>query len=168
MKTREIITGLIVFTGIVFGFLIPGRGQGQNNPAEQPGTAKVPAGQIDPKDVRNCVNDYIKKDIGLKGGYFLIYDTEDKKALTLQLNRVYDQISFIKNENVYFACCDFKEVCGACLTGKEYDISKDRKIDIDFWMKSDGRNFEVYRILIHKADGKERYAYKNDEIVQVK
>ncbi|MBI5359615.1 MAG: hypothetical protein HZA48_03435, partial [Planctomycetes bacterium] len=146
MKTKEIITGLIIFTGIVFGFLIPGSGQGQNSPAERPGTAKLPSGQIDSRDARNCVNDYIKKDTGLKGGYFLIYDAEDKKALTLKLNKVYDQISFIKNENTYFACCDFKEACDACLTGKEHDMSKDRKFDIDFWLKNDGKNLEISRI----------------------
>jgi hypothetical protein len=39
---------------------------------------------------------------------------------------------------------------------------------MDFWMKKDGKKFEVYRILIHKLNGKERHTYKNDEITPVK
>ena len=68
-----------------------------------------------------------------------------------------DKVSYIKKEDAYFACTDFKTTDGQAA------------YDIDFWMKKakDGK-LEVYKTKIHKKDGEPRFTYKDDEIVEVK
>ncbi|MBI4835024.1 MAG: hypothetical protein HY811_09445 [Planctomycetes bacterium] len=174
MKLKVLAIGLLIL-GLSFGFYFYANGQDHNGPGEHPGVKtehpgmkEHPGEKVTPEDVRKGINDYIKKDSELKGGYFLVYDAKEMKTWTLQLSKVHDWISLIKKEDAYFTCCDFTEICGECLIGKKHDIEKHHKMDIDFWMKKDGKKFEVFRIVIHKLDGAERHTYQDDEIAPVK
>jgi hypothetical protein len=118
--------------------------RGQEHP-EHPKSAKSKQPAISEEDLADAIQDYVKKDAALKGGYFLIYDEEAKRPLALTLERVHrDRLSWI-SDDTYFACADFK---GA--NGKTYDI--------DIFMKGKNKNkLQVTEISIHKEAGKERY-----------
>jgi hypothetical protein len=120
--------------------------------AEHPGEATLSAGQII-KGIKN----HIDKVTEINEGYFPAYDSKEKKGLGLKLIRVHeDRVSYLKTEDAYFACTDFKTADGKTT------------YDIDFWMRKgkDGK-LEVYRTKIHKKDGVPRFTYRDDEIVPV-
>jgi hypothetical protein len=91
---------------------------------------------------------YIQQDAKLKGGYFLVYDTEEKKPLALTLDKVHrDRLSGIGG-GVYFACTDMKSA------GVPYDL--------DFFMKRSENGIEITDVSIHKKNGKPRYDWKEE------
>ena len=121
--------------------------------AEHPGKeAALSAGQI-----INGIKTHIDKVTKANEGYFPVYDSKEGKGLGLKLIKVHeDRVSYIKKEGAYFACTDF-----VAEDGKE-------KYDVDFWMKKTKKGtLEVYQTKIHKKDGKPRFTYQDDEIVEV-
>ena len=94
--------------------------------------------------IAKAIRDYAQKDMGLKGGYFLVYDPEAKKPLALTLDRVHDDKLCQVSERLCFACADFKTP-----EGKVYDL--------DFFVKHTESGLEVTEISIHKENGKPRY-----------
>lgn len=111
---------------------------------------------VSAENVRKAIRSYVEDDSRLKGGHFLLYDAKNKQVLKLGFVRVHDRIGHIKKEDAHFACADFK-VAGRKTT-----------YDIDFWMKKDDQGqLKVYKILVHKKNGRPRFIYKDDKIVPV-
>jgi len=128
----------------------PGKTHAAEHPGEQ---AMLSAGQI-----IQGIKGHIARVTKESGGVFPIHDTKENKHLKLKLVKVHeDKVSYIKKDDAYFACTDFITDDGKT------------KYDVDFWMKEgkDGK-LEVYMTKIHKQDGKPRFTYKDDEIVEVK
>lgn len=103
------------------------------------------------KEIGEAIQAFVKTDVDLKGGYFLIYDKEAKKPLVLALDHVHeDKLSSIGG-GVHFACVDFKTEDGKQL------------YDVDFFLKgNDPKALAVTEIMVHKEDGKPRYNWKED------
>jgi hypothetical protein len=100
------------------------------------------------------IKDHIDKVTKANAGYFPITDSEEGKDLRLKFIKVHeDKVSYIKKEDAYFACVDFKTDDGKTT------------YDIDFWMKKGifGK-LNVFQTKIHKKDGKPRFTYQDDEI----
>ena len=111
------------------------------HPKEHP---KSKASGITKDAIAKAIKDYVQKDTGLKGGYFLVYDPVAKIPLALTLDHVHDDKLCQVSEHVCFACADFKTP-----EGKVYDL--------DFFVKHAGSGLEVTEISVHKEDGKPRY-----------
>ena len=124
------------------------------HPGEHPGEpAEVTAAKV-----KEGIMTYLNKDIELKGGYFLIYDTQDRLVRQLKFVRLHeDKLNYVKADNSYFACSDFVSADGGT------------KVDVDFWLEhhKDTDKCEVTKITIHKLNGKPRYTYVDDKIVPV-
>ena len=103
------------------------------------------------------IKDNIDKVTKEHKGYYPLKDEEEGKDLKLSLVKVHeDRVSYIKKDDAYFACTDFKTDNGKTT------------YDIDFWMKKNKKGeLEVYKEKIHKKDGKPRFTYKDDEIVEI-
>jgi len=93
-----------------------------------------------------AINDYVDTDSKLKGGFFLVYDSESKSALQLTLTKVHEERLAQVGENLYFACSDFDDVSG-------------KSFDLDFFMKKENDQLVVTEVMIHKQDGKARYSW---------
>ena len=122
-------------------------GQAPEHPAEHPqehphGNQKV---GISKDDLTDAIQDYVRKEADLKGGFFLVYDKAPGRTLTLTLDRVHRERLSRVAADTYFACADFKSS-----EGKTYDL--------DIFMRGPGKDkLEVTEISVHKEDGKERY-----------
>ncbi len=92
---------------------------------------------------------YIEEDSKLKGGYFLVYDTVDKKPLQLELLKVHRDKLATLGEGVYFACTDMRAADGTVY-------------DLDFFMKETDDGIETTEIAVHKKSGKPRYSWKEE------
>ncbi len=135
--------------------LIPlGTGFAQEHPEHPTKTAPQPKLEVTKETMAKAITDYISQDAAMKGGYFLIYDPQAKKTLTLTLDKVHqDRLSQV-DDRLFFACSDFKSS-----DGKSYDL--------DFFMKgkevASGMELTVSEIMIHKQDGKPRYNWYEEE-----
>lgn len=128
--------------------IAPGKSVG-----EHPGAGSA----LSAASVIKGIKSHIKNITAANAGLFAITDPVQKKALKLKLVRIHeDKVSYIKKDDAYFACTDFKIEDGS------------EMYDIDFWMKADKKgNLKVYQTKIHKKDGKPRFTYRDDEIVVV-
>ena len=100
-------------------------------------------------ELADAITLYIEQDSKLKGGYFLVYDAEEKKPLALKLDKVHrDRLSGLGG-GVYFACTDMKSDGGVVY-------------DLDFFMKQTPRGIETTEVSVHKKAGKPRYGWKED------
>jgi hypothetical protein len=97
-----------------------------------------------------AIEDYVKKDTKLKGGYFLVYDKAAKRPLVLTLVRVHKERLAAVGKGVYFACADFKTPDGVLY-------------DLDFFMKETPQGLQTTEIHIHKERGQPRYTWHFDE-----
>jgi hypothetical protein len=100
---------------------------------EDPGTKKK---------VQAAVEQYIKQDTQLKGGYFL-RDLRDNTVRDLTFDHVHQGVEQTP-AGEYVVCVDL------------LDQSKNR-LDVDFWLKPAGAgDLAVSKIRIHKVNGVER------------
>ena len=100
------------------------------------------------------IKDHIDKVTKANAGYFSINDPIEGKDLRLKLIKVHeDKVSYIKKDDAYFACVDFRTDDGKTT------------YDIDFWMKKGmfGKP-KLSQTKIHKKDGRPRFTYQDDEI----
>ena len=101
-------------------------------------------------ELEDAITRYIEHDAKLKGGYFLVYDAEEKKPLVLQLEKVHkDRLSSLGG-GVYFACTDMKSSGGPVY-------------DLDFFMKRSENGIETTEVAIHKKAGKPRYGWSEQD-----
>lgn len=99
------------------------------------------------EEMAKSIEQYVKKDAALRGGYFLVYDTVAKKPLALSLEKVHHERLSTVTPQTYSACVDFKTP-----EGKAYDL--------DLFMKGpDKDHLAVTEISIHKESGKARYTW---------
>ena len=149
---------LAVAVGVYFASIL----FAQEHPGEHPGApAKVEQEEhpgeeamLSAEEIIKGIKEHINKLIKANAGYFPIYDPEEGKDLRLKLIKVHeDKVSYIKKEDAYFACVDFKTDDGKTT------------YDIDFWMKKGifGK-LNVFQTKIHKKDGRPRFTYQDDEI----
>lgn len=126
---------------------------GKTHTEEHPGEHEM----LSADDIINGIKDHINSITQANAGIFPISDPVLGKDLRLKLVKVHeDKVSYIKKDDVYFACTDFVTDNGAA------------KYDLDFWMKdASGGKLKVYQTKIHKKDGVPRFTYKDDEIVDI-
>jgi len=140
---------LAVVMGMYFADILFAQHPGQSIP-EHPGKEAM----LSADKVIKGIKDHIDKVTKANAGYFPITDSEEGKDLRLKFIKVHeDKVSYIKKEDAYFACVDFKTDDGKTT------------YDIDFWMKKGifGK-LNVFQTKIHKKDGKPRFTYQDDEI----
>lgn len=118
------------------------------HPTEHP--TKAEEAKVDMSMVAVAIADYVKTDTKLKGGFFLVYDADAKKALLLTLTKVHEERLAKIGDNLYFACSDFRED-----GGKMYDL--------DFFMEGDHHELKVTEVMIHKEEGKARYSWFEED-----
>ena len=122
--------------------------QRQRPAAKRGAPANRQAGhEVTKEDLANMVKRFVERQTTLQGGEFLFYDQATKKPLVLTLEKVHEDRLAKTGENSYFICADFKTP-----EGKAYDL--------DFSLVGEGRRRpRVTEISIHKAAGKERYSW---------
>jgi len=165
MNILLVLAIVVCFSRVVLAAEHPGEHPGSPAKSEHPGESAEHPGTEQPGEeavlsadqIIKGIKSYIQKVTEVNEGYFPAYDAKESKGLGLKLIKVHeDRVSYIKKEDAYFACTDFKEAGG------------NATYDIDFWMKkAKGGEVEVYRTKIHKKDGKPRFTYRDDEIVPV-
>ncbi|MEE9269986.1 MAG: hypothetical protein V3V49_06970 [Candidatus Krumholzibacteria bacterium] len=116
----------------------------QTAPAQEDDKASV---ETTVEALVKAITGYIDEDSKLKGGYFLVYDTVDKKPLQLQLLEVHQSLHATADDGVYFACADMKAADGTVY-------------DLDFFMKQTDEGIETTEVTVHKKSGKPRYGWK--------
>jgi hypothetical protein len=117
----------------------------QEKKAEHPESAE----EMTLDALADAIAGYIQHDSKLKGGYFLVYDTLEKKPLALRLEKVHKDRLATLGEGVYFACTDMKAGDGTLY-------------DLDFFMKRAEHGTETTEVAIHKKAGKPRYNWKEE------
>ena len=100
-------------------------------------------------ELADAITSYIAEDSKLKGGYFLVFDTLEKKPLALKLDKVHKERLAGLGDGVYFACTDMKASDGVMY-------------DLDFFMKKNADGIETTEVSIHKKSGKPRYGWKEE------
>ncbi|MBI3871852.1 MAG: hypothetical protein HY304_02110 [candidate division Zixibacteria bacterium] len=97
-----------------------------------------------------AIHDYVADDAKLKGGFFLVFDPQDKKVLQLTLAKVHEEKLATLGNGVYFACADFQ-------------ASDGHLYDLDVFMKGSDKNLETTEVSVHKVDGKPRYNWSEKD-----
>ncbi|MBI5868442.1 MAG: hypothetical protein HZB43_09170 [candidate division Zixibacteria bacterium] len=116
---------------------------------EHPSQAKTEAPAITMAALSQAIQDYVAKDSKLKGGYFLVFDSESKRVLQLKLAKVHEEKLASLGGGVYFACADFN--------------SADTTLyDLDIFMKASGKRLETTEVAVHKVNGNPRYNWKEE------
>lgn len=126
------------------------------HPSEHPAEHAHEGGKITKDALAHAITEYVDKDSKLHGGYFLVYDSKDKKSLALKLLKVHkDRLSQI-GTTTFFACADFKNTNGTVY-------------DLDVFMKGDvADDLKVTEISVHKKSGKSRYTWEKKGDVWIK
>lgn len=123
----------------------PGKEHPGEKTSEHPGKEEH---KVTKEMLSKVIQDYVKKESKLKGGFFLMYDEQAKKPLVLSLLKVHEDRLSVVDKGVYFACVDFKTP-----EGNMYDL------DIFMKEKDEDKELEVTEITIHKEEGKARYGW---------
>ncbi|MEO0271304.1 MAG: hypothetical protein ABIN15_06415 [candidate division WOR-3 bacterium] len=123
----------------------------QEHPGEHPGRLE----KIRPDDLKRAITDYVNTDSKIKGGYFLIWDTELKQVWRLNFKGLHKEVRVL-SDGRYFMCSDFISADGETI------------LDIDFWLKEDMMDLKVVDIKIHKISGKERFKYEGEKLKELK
>lgn len=149
--TRIAVTFLAVAAlGLILSVALaqehPGKPVGGQK-GEHPG--KPGAKSVTTDELAHAIEKYVKDDTQIKGGFFLLYDEQEKKPLVLTLEKVHkDQLAEVE-KGVHFACVDFKSTDGVTY-------------DLDFLMKQSDGGLTPTEIFIHKVNGKPRYEWYQD------
>ena len=99
-------------------------------------------------DVADAVENYVRQDAKMKGGYFLVYDPVRQVPLALTLDRVREDGLRMIDDHEYFTGADFKTDDGSTY-------------DLDVFMKGpDKDHLEVAAITLHKENGTPRYDWQ--------
>lgn len=160
MKKFRLVLCICVFGVIFSSFSMAAEHPGVA--AEHPGKTAEHPGQENPKgqallsaqEIIGGIKAHINEELDRNKGYYIIYDSKNKKYLKLLLIKVHEnKVSYIKDKDAYFACTDF------------IMSNKMTTYDIDFWMKKTAKGLEVYDKKIHKKNGEPIFKYIDDEVV---
>lgn len=89
--------------------------------------------------VRTAVEDYVKQEANLKGGFFL-RDSTTGQVRDLRFDYVHSGVG-LTPENQYQACVDFLD-------------PNQKRLDVDFYLSpTPSGDFQVSKIKMHKVDG---------------
>ena len=113
------------------------------HPSEHPTSKKA---EITKETLAEAIVGYVNNDADLKGGFFLVYDKEQGKALALKLDKVHEDRLATLGNGVYFACADFNATDGSVY-------------DLDVFMKDSKQGLVVSDISVHKKNGEARYGW---------
>ncbi|MBI1924731.1 hypothetical protein HYR99_10810 [Candidatus Poribacteria bacterium] len=97
--------------------------------------------EVEAAPIRQAIEDYIKKDTSLKGG-FLIYDPLDKHPRHLSFQAVHQGVHKTQ-AGTYYACVDFLS-------------PENQTLDLDFYLQAGKTGWNVTSILLHQVDGVDR------------
>jgi hypothetical protein len=100
-------------------------------------------------EVRAALEEYIEKDVSLKGGFF-IRDAEKDTVQSLAFDNVHMGVHGMPDGS-FFACADFMDAEG-------------KVFDLDVYARpGPGEDWEIVKILIHKEDGIVREGHEKRE-----
>jgi peroxiredoxin len=124
----------------------------QEHPGEHPSATPRVKPAVTLEDVAQYIESYVKQES--KKGAFKIEDKQAGKQLVLALDRVHRERLSQVGPEMFFVCADFKSA-----EGNVYDL--------DFFVQ--GASKDKLRVLpdktsIHKENGKERYAWKQEPV----
>jgi hypothetical protein len=120
----------------------------QEPPAKPEG--KSGASAVSKEAVGSAIKDWVAKDSKLKGGFFMVWDAETKKPLVLTLEKVHADKLCSLEDNAWFSCAEFKDAEGGSCC-------------LDIVLRGENpKNLAASEVTVHKADGKERYQWKED------
>ncbi len=145
--THRTIQEAVLCAGVVAALLVVPRlspAQDKEHPDHPKDKA---ASQMTLDALAVAITEYVELDTKLKGGFFLIYDTVDKKPLQLKLVKVHKDKLASLGDGVYFACTDMKTMDGTLY-------------DLDFFMKRTDHGIETTEVSVHKKSGEPRYGWK--------
>lgn len=91
--------------------------------------------------VRSAVEQHVKQEEQLKGGFFL-RDPQEKAIRDLKFDHVHQGVEKTP-DNRFVSCVDF------------VDQNNDR-LDVDFYLEPSGNDLKVSKVKIHKVNGVER------------
>lgn len=83
-------------------------------------------------------------------GIYPMKDDQLNKTWSMKLDHVHRERLSRLDEKTYFACTDFKS-------------DDNHVVDVDFFMKDDGKQLVMSDATIHKVDGKARYGWKEQD-----
>jgi len=122
------------------------------HPREHPTSKKA---EITKESLADAITKYVADDAGLKGGFFMVYDTEQGKPLALTLEKVHKDRLASLGDGVYFACADFNATDGSVY-------------DLDVFMKDTGKGLEASDVSVHKKNGEARYGWVEKDGIWMK
>ena len=93
------------------------------------------------ESVRQAITDYIRRDIKLKGGFFL-YDSGLERVVGMKFDHVHEGVTRTA-KGQFFACVDMRRVNGALY-------------DLDVYMEQSEQGLKPAKLVIHKVDGEKR------------
>lgn len=100
------------------------------------------------EEIKSIMAEYINSNLQPGDGLFLIKDPKSKKLLQLTFEGLHEKVKYVKEENVYYACADFRSQDGLTL------------YDIDFWVaRGPTGNFQVTDVIVHKENGVANFSY---------
>lgn len=105
-------------------------------------------GGLDVEQVVDAVRKYVVVDSKTKGGYFMVWDDQEEKALALSLDKIHRSPPRQVSDNVFLVCADFKAT-----DGKVYVL--------DLYVKEDRRGkIKITDVVtVRKVDKKARYKW---------
>ena len=89
-------------------------------------------------EVKAAIEDYVIKDIDLRGAFFL-QDPRDGSVLALSFDHVHEGVHATEDKKVY-ACVDFKDAAGNIY-------------DVDVYMAQTGGDYRPSKLIVHKVNG---------------
>jgi hypothetical protein len=145
---------LALVLGIVLWASAPAVAQEHPEHPEAAESAEHPDHPEKMEVTKDSLADAVEKWVGHQtkvfGGYFLVWDSVDKTALVLTLDKVHrERVSKLEDE-VYFACADF-----ATKDGTVYDL--------DMFMAPEGGHLVATEVKVHKKEGKARYTWNEED-----
>ncbi|MDP6529537.1 MAG: hypothetical protein QF819_01295 [Gemmatimonadota bacterium] len=120
-------------------------GEHPEHPGEHPEHPGSPR-EVSLEELGDSIEAYVAAQSALLGGFFLVWDTQAKEALALELVKVHRERLASLGDDVYFACADFRAT-----NGKIYDL--------DIFMKDNGEALETTQVTVHKEEGVARYGW---------
>ena len=142
MKTITIALALAVaFTGVA---------RAQEHPEHPTASKAKPEHTYTMDELEKAIVSDIKDAEKKNGGVYKIKDTESGNTLDLTLDHVHRERLARLDAKTYFACTDFKSSDG-------------HTVDVDFFMKDNGKKLLMTDATVHKIDGKPRYNWKEKD-----